>query len=115
MDRDNLIEHLPSAEEFDEAPAWRQKKFCEDFIDAILTALANERREPDEWEARGLAASLGSIKGQMYRYSRSCAIRALTPPAERSALEIHEESDVPTADQLRKELEFIRGMPSRDG
>lgn len=114
MDRERLLRALPTAADFNDAPKWQQKETAENFIESILEAIADEYREPDDWEAHDIAAGLGFVMAGMYRAALAYADRALTPPGQRAPLAV-KEHEPPTARQLRDALDYIRGMPARNG
>lgn len=95
-----------------DAPAEEKKREAEQAIAQVLDAMAEENREPDEWEARDLLAAMGAILGRMYALSLNLTFRAMTEPAQRAGVWDRSET-TPLLRDLRRTLEYIEGAPAR--
>jgi hypothetical protein len=84
VDREEIVRVVPTLNRFNDLGRALQKQAAEDFIAAILDAIARERRQPDEWEAYDLASALGYIACGMYHAGVALADRSLTPPDRRA-------------------------------
>ncbi|WP_369952025.1 hypothetical protein [Ralstonia syzygii] len=113
MERDTIMQAVPSGNELRAAPAYRQKETAENLIRSILDALDAERREPDRWEAEHLAEALGWIVAKWYFASITASEKALAPPDERADPETWGRTDkTATKRILRDGLDYVAGMPA---
>jgi hypothetical protein len=63
---------------------FRRKLLAERYIDDVLAAIAEDEREPDEWEAVHLCAAIGAINSRMYRAAAGYTDKAVEPPERRA-------------------------------
>lgn len=113
MDCDKFIAALPSDEAFNAMFPHQRKSIVEDFVGAILDAIPDDGRDPDNWEAHDIAAAIGFIASGWYNAALTAAERALVPPHERAPAEPPFLEPAPTVRALRDGLDYVRGMPAR--
>ena len=114
MDRDALIRALPTQKQLQNGGEVGRKQAAEDFIRAILADIADERREPDDWEAQDIAAAIGFLAARMYYASLAYAERALTPPEGRAPIALKNPQDPPSSAQLSKALDHVSMLPAKN-
>jgi hypothetical protein len=113
MDRELLVQAVPSNDELLAAPLYRQKEAAERLIESILDALDADGRQPDRWEAEHLAAALGFILSTMYFASIAKSIIGLTSSEKRAAPETWgRTSDTATTHAFRSGLGYVQGTPA---
>lgn len=113
MDRDAILDTLPTDDELRAAPPYRLKEAAENLVRSMLDALDVDRREPDQWEADHLAQALGYIVSRFYRASIVATEVALAPSEERANPESWERTDQTlTKRALRDGLDYVAGMPA---
>lgn len=116
MNRDEILDALPSEEEFRAAPNYRKKEIVENLIGAVLDQLAGEHRDPDRWEADHIAAAIGHVLSGYYFAASTAAVKALAPPEERADPESWARiDDTPTTGALRNALDYAAGKPAQNG
>jgi len=116
MNRDEVLDTLPSEEEFRAAPNHKKKDIVANLIRTVLDQLDGEHREPDRWEAEHIAAANGYLLSDWYGAATTAAIKALTPSDERADPETWARTNgTITTRALRDGLEYAAGKPARNG
>lgn len=111
MERETILQAVPSGHELHIAPPYQRKNAAEDLVRAILDALDIEDREPDQWEAENLALAIGYIASRWYFASIAASEKALAPSEERANPEDWKRTDETATKQgLRDGVEFVAGM-----
>jgi hypothetical protein len=114
MDRDLLLQAVPSNPKLQAAPSHHQKEAAESLIESILDALDADNREPDRCEAEHLSAALGYIIARMFASITKSTI-ALAPREERAAPETWERTpDIATTRDFRDGLVYVQGILARN-
>lgn len=82
-------------------------------IDAALTGIRREGREPDEWEIVDLAGAIASVSRGLYRLAAVQADRALTPIAQRSPAPVQRDKSLEhcNLELLYHALDYVRTEP----
>lgn len=115
MNRDEVLDALPSDEEFRAAPNHRKKQIVEQLISAVLDQLDGEHRDPDRWEAEHIATAIGYLLSDWYSAATTATIKALAPSHERAEPESWARTDeTVTTRALRDGLEYAAGKPARN-
>lgn len=113
MDRDAILQTLPSDDELRAAPPYAKKDAAETLVRAVLDALDADKREPDQWESDHLAQALGLILAKFYTASIVATEKALAPTEERADPHSWERTDQTlTKRALREALDIITVIPA---
>jgi hypothetical protein len=116
MDRDAILRAVRALNGFNELTRALQKQAAEEFIAAILDAIAREHRQPDEWEAYDLASALGYIACGMYHAGVALGGRSLIPPDRRAPPEEQPQrsGQQATLQDLRRAHDHVALIPLRN-
>ena len=116
MNRDEILDALPSEGEFRAAPNYGKKDIVENLVRAILDQLSADRRDPDHWEADHIAVAFGHLLSDRYFAASTAAVKAHAPSEERADPESWVRTeDTATTGALRDALDFVAGKPARNG
>jgi hypothetical protein len=83
----------------------------------VLSTIAAERREPDDWERFFLGDAILAIKAGLYDLAMECTKAALDPVSNRSmegADRYRDELKARTLGALTLELRMVRGVFAKD-
>lgn len=83
MNRTALRNSAPTAEGFSSLSRAHQQQQVSNLIEATLSAIEQEQRQPDAWEAMHISAALGAYGARWTHYAMTCAIKALAEPDDR--------------------------------
>lgn len=116
MNRDEILDALPSDEEYQAAPNYRKKEILVQLIRSILDQLDAEDREPDGWEADHLTRANGLLLCDWFGAVAKLADNAMTPPDRRANPDTWvRTADTITKRALRDGLEYAAAKPVRNG
>ena len=112
MDRESVIERLPTHRDLRGLGMTHRRRAAEHSIRCVLNAIRADHREPDAWEAHDIVLAIGAVASGQYGLSTSFAVRALASP-ERRIARAHK-SKPPEAAALFAGLEHVASLPCHE-
>ncbi len=112
MDREMFRARLPASDAFGRLPLATKCDVVSEQIRLIISAIEQERREPDVWEAHSLGHACDSMAIGFFSLALTECDVALTPAAERADSPPREPASRVTLNDLRRrEAQAYQSVP----